>query len=106
MLTSRIPKITAAMLPAVDAALEVGAEVVVAAAKGRVPVRTGDLRDAIHADKETPGLVIAGNDDVFYAHIVEHGGVNTDPHPFLVPALEERSAEVVSGVRAAIKRIT
>lgn len=60
-------------------------------AKQRVPVDTGKLRDAIHTDHEARGeyAVVAGNGDVFYGHIVEHGSVKTPARPFMVPAADE-----------------
>lgn len=107
MLTSRIPQITREMLPAVEAALKVGAGQIAAAARDRVPVATGALRDAIHVERDGIGFEIrAGNADVFYGHIVEHGSTHTAPHPFLVPALEASRAEVVADVHAALRRIT
>jgi HK97 gp10 family phage protein len=108
MLKSRIPRITAEMLPVVEAAIRAGAETIETAAKGRVPVDTGRLRDSITVvrDGELDFMVRAGNTDVFYGHIVEHGGAHTSPHPFLVPALEASRAEVIATVAAALKRIT
>jgi HK97 gp10 family phage protein len=106
MLRSRIPKITAEMLPAIEAALEIGAGQIATAAKSRVPVDTGRLRDAIHVERD--GLefeVRAGSTEVFYGHIVEHGSTHTAPHPFLIPALEASRAAVVADVHAALKRI-
>ena len=106
MLRSRLPKITLEMLPAVEAALRIGAEQIVEAAKERVPVRTGTLRDSIHVvrDGELEFMVRAGDTDAFYGHIVEHGGANTAPHPFLIPAIEAKRGQVVKDVREAIKR--
>jgi HK97 gp10 family phage protein len=107
MLKSRIPKITVEMLPAVEAALQAGAEIIESAAKGRVPVDTGRLRDAIHIERDGLGFdVIAGDTDAFYGNMVEHGTTHTAPHPFLVPALEAKRTEVVTSVREAIRRIT
>jgi hypothetical protein len=34
-------------------------------------------------------MVVAGDDDVFYGHMVEHGTTHSAPHPFRVPAAEE-----------------
>ena len=65
------------------------AEVVEKGAKSRVPIDSGDLRDAIHVEPVEDGYaVVAGDSDVFYGHIVENGSVNVPPRPFLVPALE------------------
>jgi HK97 gp10 family phage protein len=107
MLTSRIPKITAEMLPAVEAALEVGAQQIADAAKGRVPVNTGRLRNAIHVARGDRGFEVrAGNNEAFYGHIVEHGSTYAAPHPFLIPALEESRAKVIADIHTALNRIT
>jgi HK97 gp10 family phage protein len=77
------------------------------AARDRVPVATGRLRDAIHVEHDGGGFEVrAGNTEVFYGHIVEHGGAYTAPQPFLIPALEASRAKVVADVHAALKRIT
>lgn len=104
---SRIPTITAAMIPRVDKSLRAGAEVVQSAAQERVPVDSGTLRAAIHVerDEELSWGVVAGDEKVFYGHIVEHGGTRTPAQPFLVPALQERAPEVVAAVRQAIDGI-
>jgi HK97 gp10 family phage protein len=106
MLRSRIPQITREMEPAVAAALRFAAEQVADAAKARVPIETGKLRNAIHVERDghLEFQVLAGDADVFYGHIVEHGGAHTGPQPFLVPALEAKRHEVVKDVRRAIKR--
>jgi HK97 gp10 family phage protein len=106
-LTNRFPQIIAALDPKVSAALELGAELVAAEAKTRVPVASGDLKEAIHVEPDDGGfLVVAGDDeDVFYAHFVELGSTQTDPHPFLIPALEARRDEVTALVGAAMRRL-
>jgi HK97 gp10 family phage protein len=101
---SRIPRV-AALLPirAAEAA-RLGAELVERRAKDRVPVRSGALRDAIHVEATGLGefTVVAGDDeDVFYGHIVEHGGARTSAQPFLIPAGEETRKDLVKlGIRA------
>jgi HK97 gp10 family phage protein len=109
LLKSRLPEIIAELYPAVEEATVAGAELIVEAAKSRVPVDTGRLRDAIHVETTPEGAyVIAGNRNAFYGHIVEHGSAayGTPPHPFLVPALEENRVKVEELVSAAIRRIT
>lgn len=104
-----LPDIIAELEPAVRAALIRGAQEVTEAAKNRVPVETGRLQRAIHWEITDEGVeVIAGDHDAFYGHIVEHGSAayGTPPHPFLVPALEERRGDVVDGIRAAIRKVT
>jgi HK97 gp10 family phage protein len=106
-LTSRIPEIAAALSPEVMVAVEAGAETIVEAAKARVPVDTGRLRDAIHTEIEGAGVyVVAGDREAFYGHIIEHGSVYAPARPFLLPALEETRAAVLAEVEAAIRRAT
>lgn len=107
MFRSRIPKITAEMAPILDEALQSAAETVAENARQRVPVDTGDLRDAIHVERTGFGefAVIAGNDNAFYGHIVEHGGTRTPAHPFLVPALEETAPAAVAKLAAALRAL-
>lgn len=103
---SRLPKIAAEIAPALDVIARAGAELVEAHAEERVPVETGRLRDAIHVEQERPGayFVVAGDNEAFYGHIVEHGGVNTPPHPFLIPAGQQARKEIRAAARAEIKR--
>ena len=76
MYRSRIPQITAKMIPALEAAVTEAAQIVEDRAKQRVPVNTGRLRDAIHIEHTGLGevTVVAGDTEAFYGHIVEHGG--------------------------------
>jgi HK97 gp10 family phage protein len=104
--TSRIPKIALELDPAVMAALDAGAHLVAEAAKERVPVNTGRLRDAIHVEHDGDDVaVVAGDTEAFYGHIVEHGSTYVPPHPFLIPAMEANRTEVVGMVKAAIGRV-
>jgi HK97 gp10 family phage protein len=105
MVRSRIPQITAELRPRLDAALRDGAEKIAAAAKQRVPVQSGALRTAIHTETDADGVyVIAGDNDAFYGHMVEFGTTHTPARPFLIPALEETSGEVVKDARNAVRR--
>lgn len=86
-----------------DAVARTAAELVEQRAKDRVPVQTGKLRDSIHVDREGAGeyTVIAGDRDVFYGHIIEHGGVHTPARPFMIPATDEVRAQVLAlGIKA------
>ena len=49
---SRIPQIAVELHPKVKAALTVGAEGIADNARGKVPVATGHLRDAIHVEDD------------------------------------------------------
>ena len=106
MYRSRIPQITKSLPIQLDAGAEAAAHLIEAQAKSRAPVRTGALRDAIHVEHEGVGeySVVAGNTEVFYGHIVEHGGVHSPPHPFMVPALESVRSEAVAAVAAFLRK--
>lgn len=105
MLKSRLPQIAAELAPRADAAVGEGAELVAQYARFRVPVDEGDLRDAIEPRRERMGshFVIAGDTDVFYGHMVEHGTTKQPPRPFLVPALGDAEGEIVRMVAASLK---
>ena len=104
-LQSRLPEIIAALDPAVHAATIAGGEMVAEDAKRRVPVVTGDLRDAIHVETTPEGAaVIAGDNKVFWGNFVEHGTSHSAPHPFLIPALEDNRQSIEQVVADAIRR--
>jgi HK97 gp10 family phage protein/SPP1 family predicted phage head-tail adaptor len=105
--TNRFPKIIATLGPTVGGAVRAGGELVEQRAKGRVAVDEGDLRDAIHTERDgVAGVrVVAGNANVFYGHLVEHGTAHHAAQPFLIPALEESRAEVLGLVTAALRRL-
>ena len=72
---NRFPEIAAHMDEALQRALEDTAEYIVAAARARVPYDTGALSRAIREEKIIGGanparMVIAGNDEAFYGHMV------------------------------------
>jgi HK97 gp10 family phage protein len=103
----RIPAIILRLEAAAEAGAYEGAKLVAERAKERVPVGKDPphLKDAIHLEEGIDGVhVVAGNRDVFYGHIVEHGGVNHAPHPFLMPALEESKAEISALIAAHLKK--
>lgn len=102
-LRSRIPQIVAELDPETKEALQKGAELIVTDAKERVPVDSGDLREAIHTEEAPDGVyVVAGDTRAFYGHIVENGSVRTPPRPFLVPAKEARQQDVLDLVGEAL----
>ena len=105
-LTNKIPEILKELDPAVRAALVRSAQGIVQDAKDRVPVETGRLRDAIHWEPTEEGIsVIAGDQKVFYGHMVEHGSVHNAPRPFLVPALEQNRDEIERNVAEAVRKV-
>lgn len=106
MLKSRLPQIAVEIDIIIGEAVERGAETVKADARQRVPVQSGKLRDAIHVEPEDDGTyVVAGDEDVWYGHLVEHGTSHTAPRPFLVPALEENRDGIVTRARSALRRL-
>lgn len=101
---SRFPEIIAALKPATALTEDDVADRVVTRAQARVPRDTGKLANSIHKERAGEGvMVLAGDEDVFYGHIVEHGGVYTAPRPFLVPAAEETRQEVEGLGRKRLK---
>lgn len=106
-LHSRIPRIAAELRPRVAAATKIGAELIEKEAKSRAPVSTGRLRDAIHTEfkGDADWNVVAGNSQVFYGHMVEHGTTRAPAHPFLIPAFEARRNEVLRAIRLALRRL-
>ena len=107
MLRSRLPEIAAALPPELDAALQQAADEIVVAAKERVPVDTGRLQRAIHAEKTDDGVaVLAGDSEAWYGMLVEHGTRYIPPHPFLIPALEENRDRIDRELQAAVRRAT
>ena len=107
MYRSRIPQITAKMIPVLEAAVTEAAQLVEDRAKQRVPVNTGRLRDAIHIEHTGLGevTVVAGDTEAFYGHIVEHGGRYTPARPFLLPAGEESRDDAVKLVALALRSL-
>jgi HK97 gp10 family phage protein len=104
---SRIPSITAKLLVEMDAAVRDTANAVVDEAQQRVPVDSGDLRDAIHIDLgDDIGqyYVVAGDDAAFYGHLVEFGTMEHPARPFLVPTVKALRRRFVAEAKAAAKR--
>ena len=93
------------VVDAAKAALKEGADMVVADAKNRCPVRTGRLRDSIKAVPNKDGSVYeieanAQNNGIFYGAIVEFSPkINK---PFLYPALDANRQAIYEKVSAAI----
>ncbi len=107
-LKSRFPEIMADLRPKVGAAVKQGADAVAASAAQKVPdpspVAQG-LIAAIHVEREDVAeySVVAGDNEIFYGHFVEHGTSHSAPHPFLVPALEEQTLAVEALITAALR---
>lgn len=107
MLRSRLARIAATLDDHVNTGVREVAEEIAKDAQGRVPVASGRLRDAIHVEdvEGVPGQyqVIAGDDDVFYGHLVEYGTTHTPARPFLIPAGENKRASLVTRVAARLR---
>lgn len=105
VLKSRLPQIAAGLSPRAMGALEDAVDDVVELAKARVPVETGALRDAIHAETVGPATfsVVAGSTDAFYGHMVEFGTKRTPARPFLIPAAEEGVGIAAARITAALR---
>ena len=105
-LRSRFPRIQVELEAVVEAAVKRGAEHVAARARDRAPVGepTVHLRDAIHVERDAAGYsVVAGDTEVFYGHMVEHGTSHSAPRPFLVPALMESEGEILALLKLALR---
>lgn len=106
-LENRFPFIIAEMRPKISAAVKAGAEEVAVLAAAKAPVARGRLRDSIHVENVGTATysVVAGDDDVFYGHFQEYGTVHDPPQPFLIPAAEELTPEVIGLVTAVLREL-
>lgn len=84
-------------------ALMVGANVVVNAAKRRVPKKTGTLSRSIHQETATDSVLVGT--DVSYAKYVEQGTAKMKGRPYLQPALAENETRIVNNVQKAMKQL-
>lgn len=106
MFRSRLSKAAAELKLIESRAAKAAAEIVAAKARELVPVGPGEihLRDRIHVEEADDGdgwFVVAGDNEAWYGHIVEHGGAHSAPHPFLVPAGEQSRGEIAALMAAA-----
>lgn len=110
---SRIPRVASALEIAVDAALVEGANRVKDDAERRLaPHRhTGELERQLRVDdRKKAGIYVVAGDPkdpnfAFWGMLLEHGTAHSAPAPFLVPALEENRAGIVTLAEAAIKAL-
>lgn len=106
-LKSRIPEIAVELEAAARKIAHEGADRVAESAVKRVPYDPREpehIRDAIHVEEASEGFyVVAGNNKVFWGHMVEHGTTHSAPEPFLVPALEENLAQIAAEGAAVLK---
>ena len=110
-LKSRLPQVAAELQPRVSRAVKEGAEEVAQAAQRNLAangnVRTGELLNSIHVENAGPAeyRVVAGNNEAFYGHFVEHGTDVAPPSPFLLPAAEENRHEVALKVQNVLRSL-
>jgi HK97 gp10 family phage protein len=104
-LKNRFPEIMVELRPRVNAAVREAAVVIQENAQERVPIDQGDLYEAIHVETVGAGefSVVAGDDDVFYGHLVENGTTHSPARPFLVPAAEAGRFSAEALVTAALR---
>lgn len=106
-LKSRLPMIAAELRPRVSEAVKWGCERVAEDAAANVPIGPPEihLAERIHVERRGPAeyAVVAGDEEAFYGHILEFGGVNHSPHPFLIPALEGRKDDFESLVTGVLR---
>lgn len=106
-LDSRLPEIAANLQRKVSGAVKQGAQLVADAAAANLVYGPPPhhLKDDIYVERVGAAeyRVLAGEKDTYYGHVRENGGVNEPPRPFLVPALEEKTPEVLSLVEAALR---
>lgn len=108
-LKTRLDGIALALQPAVSTATKAGAEIVGETAVANLVagghVVNDDLGQAVHVENVGPGeySVLAGDEDVFYGHMLEHGTTHSPPYPFLVPALETEEDTILALVGGALR---
>lgn len=82
--------------------LDAGARIVETYAKVLAPVDTGALRNSIMVDEVTPDrAIIAPHTE--YAEHVEFGTTRMAAQPYLRPALDEHTGEIVAAIEDAVR---
>ena len=121
-LQRRLAAIPQAVKNAVKPALERSGAELVGTMRELAPVETGALRDSITATpagETTPAYsqpggsevvpentvrVTAGNAEVRYPHLVEHGTAEAPAHPFFFPAFRLDRARIQRRITTAINK--
>lgn len=100
-----------------SAAAKTAFKPVLDAARGMVPVDTGDLHDSIkitvrkRKNSISVGLKIGKGKDEFGVpparrwHFIELGTADSAPHPFLRPALDHNAQAVLAGLKSELASI-
>lgn len=95
------------------AALTAAANILVPVAKQMSPVRTGRMRDSIHAERSKKSSAVYAVDvgvnyaDAPYAHLVEHGHGGEKAaraHPFMEPAIKSVEDQVYRAIMEELTR--
>lgn len=106
-LTSRFPGIGTSIARRLSTEMRHTAQLIAEEAESRLNVGPPDihLMEHLHVVREAPATyaVIAGDEEAFYGHIVEHGGLHSAPRPFLVPALDAQKADAVARATAILR---
>ena len=117
VLKSSLGDISSGIPDEVKDAIKEQADEIADAARQKVPVRTGKLRDSIEViDYNEPGFVgyrivadaraEGGRYNAPYAHMVEYGSVHNEPaRPFMLPALEEGREPTLKAVSDALDNL-
>lgn len=106
-LKSRLPEIAAELRPKVAEAVKWGAERIAEDASAKLPYGPPEihLKERIHVERAGPATyrVVAGDEEAYYGHIIEFGSVKMAARPFLVPALEENTADIEAVVTGVLR---
>lgn len=108
MIRSQVPAVKLKHRAGMIAGLRAGAEIIEQEVRSRCPVgETGNLKASIRSEideRTVRGYVIAGNNDAWYARLVERGTSRAAPHPFLRPAVQTKRRAALAAFRAAVRR--
>ena len=106
-LKSRFPEIEVRLAKGVSNAVKDGAEDIAESARQKVHVRSGELQNRIHVERQGAAeyAVVAGDSEAFYGHMLENGTDIAPPYPFLMPAAEENKHEIAVQVQLVLKSL-
>lgn len=93
------------LVPAIDAAVEAGADLIWDMAITLVRVRTGLLKSTIHVEptgQMMERLVRAGGPDAPYAPFQEFGTRKMGANPYMRPSADARQAEIVNLIAKSV----
>lgn len=93
---SRLPEISAGMVPKAEAAVTATVAMIEASAKGQAPVDTGNLRNSIQG--QSGGLEGRVNCGASYGIYQEFGTYKMAAQPFMVPAAEAARGPFMAAV--------